>query len=477
MQQIALAADRARLVADLETTRVETRNRATAHRAAVLGVARPALTARRGDRRRLEPLGVRRDDAGSGPARAPGLDPQRRRAAGSLHPEPARHDAAGLGQDEAAARLGGYRGGAVAPRSLRLRKPYPALQVETRLAPELPLLYVHPRVDRAGPVQHPGERGQGVAAGGRPVVATGGASREQVGGRRSSIAGPASPKRSGGGSSTCSTACAAAIAARRGTGLGLTIVRGHDRRPPGARWRRYAGPGRRRHHDSCHAAARRRLPPARSRATNDGQPGQRRAARILVVDDESQIRKFLEISLRSQGYEVAEIGHRAGRARAARHPRRRPGGARSGPARPRRSGGAARAAGVVEGAGDRALGARLRAGEGARARRRRQRLRDQAVRHPGADGARARAAARAGRRRGVATGLRRRPPADRPGAAGRHGGRRAGAPHAQGVRGAGAAGAQRRPCRHPAAAPARAVGPGSRRGHALPAHRRRQDPP
>jgi two-component system KDP operon response regulator KdpE len=29
-------------------------------------------------------------------------------------------------------------------------------------------------------------------------------------------------------------------------------------------------------------------------------------ARILVVDDESQIRKFLEISLRSQGYQVAE---------------------------------------------------------------------------------------------------------------------------------------------------------------------------
>jgi two-component system, OmpR family, KDP operon response regulator KdpE len=35
--------------------------------------------------------------------------------------------------------------------------------------------------------------------------------------------------------------------------------------------------------------------------TNDPNP-----ARILVIDDESQNRKFLEISLRSQGYQVAE---------------------------------------------------------------------------------------------------------------------------------------------------------------------------
>ena len=29
-------------------------------------------------------------------------------------------------------------------------------------------------------------------------------------------------------------------------------------------------------------------------------------ARILVIDDEAQIRRFLAISLRAQGYEVAE---------------------------------------------------------------------------------------------------------------------------------------------------------------------------
>ena len=35
-----------------------------------------------------------------------------------------------------------------------------------------------------------------------------------------------------------------------------------------------------------------------------GNADQRNAARILVVDDEPQIRKFLDISLRAQGYEV-----------------------------------------------------------------------------------------------------------------------------------------------------------------------------
>ena len=43
------------------------------------------------------------------------------------------------------------------------------------------------------------------------------------------------------------------------------------------------------------------------------------APRILVIDDEPQIRKFLEISLRSQGYAVTEAatGHegRSGRPR------------------------------------------------------------------------------------------------------------------------------------------------------------------
>jgi two-component system KDP operon response regulator KdpE len=39
--------------------------------------------------------------------------------------------------------------------------------------------------------------------------------------------------------------------------------------------------------------------------TEDGSPGATRP-RVLVIDDERQIRKFLEISLRSQGYEVVE---------------------------------------------------------------------------------------------------------------------------------------------------------------------------
>jgi two-component system, OmpR family, KDP operon response regulator KdpE len=43
-------------------------------------------------------------------------------------------------------------------------------------------------------------------------------------------------------------------------------------------------------------------PPERSQTS----PGATPPARILVIDDESQIRKFLEISLRSQGYAIAE---------------------------------------------------------------------------------------------------------------------------------------------------------------------------
>ena len=82
--------------------------------------------------------------------------------------------------------------------------------------------------------------------------------------------------------------------------------------------------------------------------------------------------------------------------------RRRPGGARPGPARhrgPRGAGGAAR---LVARAGHRAVGAGLGGREGEGPRRRRQRLRHQAVRHAGVHGPRARPAARArggGRRR------------------------------------------------------------------------------
>ncbi|WP_372012791.1 response regulator [Pseudoxanthomonas sp. 10H] len=57
------------------------------------------------------------------------------------------------------------------------------------------------------------------------------------------------------------------------------------------------------------------MPPTRS-----ANPGAVPAARVLVVDDEPQIRRFLDISLRSQGYDVtlAASGH-AGLAELAAH--------------------------------------------------------------------------------------------------------------------------------------------------------------
>ena len=116
-------------------------------------------------------------------------------------------------------------------------------------------------------------------------------------------------------------------------------------------------------------------------------------ARILVVDDEPQILRALQTNLRGAGYEVttattAERGARRGRdASAGRdHPRPRPARRQ----RYRRLPGAAH---LDDGAGDRPLGGRRREREGGRPRRRRGRLRDEAVRDRRAARAPARVAA------------------------------------------------------------------------------------
>lgn len=45
--------------------------------------------------------------------------------------------------------------------------------------------------------------------------------------------------------------------------------------------------------------------PDQNRPTEAGNPASAPPARVLVIDDEPQIRKFLDISLRAQGYQVA----------------------------------------------------------------------------------------------------------------------------------------------------------------------------
>ena len=53
------------------------------------------------------------------------------------------------------------------------------------------------------------------------------------------------------------------------------------------------------------------------------QPDDAAAARVLVIDDEPQIRRFLDISLRAQGYEVETAGNAAKALGAGGHARRR----------------------------------------------------------------------------------------------------------------------------------------------------------
>ena len=125
---------------------------------------------------------------------------------------------------------------------------------------------------------------------------------------------------------------------RHGTGLGLAICRGMIGAHGGeveARGRRQRPRHRPAHHlapdrSAIHGAAMNQPP--------GGQAASSQPARVLVIDDEPQIRKFLEICLRSQGYRVsmAATGQEgldalAVQRRGSRHPRH-------GAARPRRAG-------------------------------------------------------------------------------------------------------------------------------------------
>ena len=71
------------------------------------------------------------------------------------------------------------------------------------------------------------------------------------------------------------------------------------------------------------------------------------ARSLLVIDDEPQIRRFLGISLRAQGYEVSEAATGREGLEALATAWRRPGDPRPRPARPGRPGGAARTARLV----------------------------------------------------------------------------------------------------------------------------------
>ena len=124
--------------------------------------------------------------------------------------------------------------------------------------------------------------------------------------------------------------------------------------------------------------------------------------RVLVVDDEPQIRKALRLNLVARGYEVelAASGEEALVAAGQSQARRR--AARPRPARDRRRRGDRGDPRLVRRAHRRAVGTRRRTRQGRRPRRRRRRLRHQAVRHRGA-------ARPAAGRRSVATGRRPRP--------------------------------------------------------------------
>ena len=143
VQQIALAADRARLVADLETTRVEseTERLRTALLSSVSHDLRSPLASVIGAASSLSAYGET----------MPAAD--RRELLGSIRSEGERLDryiqnlldmtrlgSGGLKLQRDWVGVEEMLGSAVG----RLRKLFPAVQVETRLAAELPLLYVHP---------------------------------------------------------------------------------------------------------------------------------------------------------------------------------------------------------------------------------------------------------------------------------------------------------------------------------------------
>ena len=143
-------------------------------------------------------------------------------------------------------------------------------------------------------------------------------------------------------------------------------------------------------------------------------------SRVLVVEDEPEIRRFVRLALEREGHEVFEAdsvergAHRGGHAPA------RSGRPRPRPARRRRRRSHPAAAHLVRRAGDRAVGAHRRGRQDRGARRRRRRLPGQALRRRGAARARARAPAPPRRRR---AGSERRPRvrrrADRPARAAR----------------------------------------------------------
>ena len=98
--------------------------------------------------------------------------------------------------------------------------------------------------------------------------------------------------------------------------------------------------------------------PARPPEDGDSSQTRRRTVKVLVVDDEPQIRRALRTSLEAHGYEVATVGTGdEGVVGAAEHAAR-PGAAGPRPAGHRRDRGDQAGAGVLRRSGDRAVGAR-----------------------------------------------------------------------------------------------------------------------
>jgi two-component system sensor histidine kinase KdpD len=143
VQQIALAADRAHLVADLETARVEseTERLRTALLSSVSHDLRSPLASVIGAASSLSAYGDTMPDA------------DRRELLASIRSEGERLDRyiqnlldmtrLGSGKMKLQRDWVGIDE-VLTSAVMRLRKLHPAIQVETRLAPELPLLYVHP---------------------------------------------------------------------------------------------------------------------------------------------------------------------------------------------------------------------------------------------------------------------------------------------------------------------------------------------
>ncbi len=99
--------------------------------------------------------------------RAPGVDPQRGRAARPLHPEPARHDPPGRGRPQAPARLGRPRRDPGLGARRACASSTPRSRSTTGAPPDLPPAPRPSGADRAGALQHPRERRQVLAAGRR----------------------------------------------------------------------------------------------------------------------------------------------------------------------------------------------------------------------------------------------------------------------------------------------------------------------